>query len=62
MAEQFDAILYLGPPTSITEVGLSPELCRDAAYLKMRTERYLLVGLPTGAERLKSFCAAQSKR
>jgi hypothetical protein len=62
MAEQFDAVLYLGAPKSITWVGLSPDLCGDAAYLKMRTERLALLGFANGVERLKSFCAAQNKK
>lgn len=57
MADQFDAILYLGPPSSISEETLSPELCKDTAYMTMRTERFRLIGMDAGAERLKTFCA-----
>jgi len=36
MQDQFDAILYLGPISSITISPLSPALCSDAAYIAMR--------------------------
>jgi hypothetical protein len=58
MEEQVDAVLYLGSPSEITGRDLSPTLCTDAAYLKMRLERFALVGLPQSAgDRLKGFCA-----
>lgn len=47
MEEQFDAILYVGPKSSITYSSLSPELCRDQAYLKMRAARRQLFPAPT---------------
>ena len=59
MADQFDAILYLGAPDSITFSELSPELCHDVTYLTMRMERFRLIGMPAGAERLQSFCATK---
>jgi hypothetical protein len=58
MTDQFDAILYLGPAQSITQVPLPRELCGDDYYMKMRTERLLLVGLPMQVTRLKEFCAS----
>ena len=39
MQEVVDAILYLGPPSSITQSRLSRELCADPSYVKMRVER-----------------------
>jgi hypothetical protein len=36
MEEQFDAILYVGPKSSITYSSLSPELCVYQSYRKMR--------------------------
>ena len=41
--EQFDAVLYLGPPSGMTRSLLSPALCRDPAYMDMRRERLSLV-------------------
>jgi hypothetical protein len=46
MQDQFDAILYLGPPTSITWSRLSPALCSDAQYLAMRSKRMSLAAPP----------------
>jgi hypothetical protein len=64
LEEQFDAILYLGPPSSMTAAKLSPALCRDRAYMEMRLRRLQLVPPPPGAsvspaEQLKSYCASQ---
>jgi hypothetical protein len=61
MEDQFDAILYVGPKSSITYSSLSPELCRDEAYLKMRAaRRELFAGLaPASTQRadpLKKKC------
>jgi hypothetical protein len=46
MEEQFDAILYVGPKSSITYSSLSPELCRDQTYLNMRAARRQLFAGP----------------
>jgi hypothetical protein len=45
MQDQFDAILYLGPPAGLTWSQVSPELLRDPDYMKMRSERLALVGM-----------------
>jgi hypothetical protein len=51
MEEQFDAILYIGPKSSITYSSLSPELCGDQAYLVMRAaRRQLFAGLAGPAQ------------
>jgi len=42
MEDQFDAVLYLGPVSSITQSVLSPSLCADAEYTKMRLARMTL--------------------
>lgn len=60
--DQFDALLYLGPPSAITRSRLPPALCADPAYMKMRLERLALVGGPPGeAEQLKQYCATVVK-
>ena len=46
MEEQFDAVLYLGPPSVITFEELSPTLCEDPDYLKMRLDRMALTPFP----------------
>jgi hypothetical protein len=54
MEDQVDAVLDIGSPSEITYRDLSPTLCDDAAYMKMRLERFALVGLPqAAADRLK---------
>jgi len=46
MEEQFDAILYLGPPSALTWSQVSPALAADPEYVKMRSDRLAWVGLP----------------
>ena len=60
--EQFDALLYLGPPSSMTTSRLAPALCSDRAYMEMRLGRLNLIPLPPGAavtpaQQLKDYCA-----
>jgi hypothetical protein len=63
MEGQFDALLYLGPPSTIT-LSLPPKTrCFDPVYLKMRLGRMALV--PWGRDeidRLHQFCRAVAKR
>jgi hypothetical protein len=67
MEDQFDAILYLGPPSSITirRSEIAPSLCADAEYMKMRLSRLALMdppgrvpppGVVSPAERLRRYC------
>ena len=67
MQEQFDAILYLGPPSSITvrRGEIEPALCADAEYIKMRFSRMALMeppgatlppGVVSPSQRLKRYC------
>jgi hypothetical protein len=62
MEDQFDAILYLGPPSSMTSSKLAKALCADRSYMDMRLGRLALVAPPSGsasgpAEQLKNYCA-----
>jgi len=51
MEEQYDAVLYLGPVSSITFAELPAALCADAEYTKMRLERMALgTGGPNGPD------------
>jgi hypothetical protein len=67
--ELFDAVVYLGPSSSITFSQLDPATCADQAYLQMRLARVSLLGLPsqapprtpTPAERFGQECAARTK-
>jgi hypothetical protein len=57
--QQFDALLYLGPPSSMTLSQPDPRNCADAAYMEMRLRRMAL--LPDGpgqTQRLRRYCAA----
>jgi hypothetical protein len=44
--EQLDAILYLGPASSITMSPVSPARCADPAYVAMRTKRMGMMRQP----------------
>jgi hypothetical protein len=55
MEDQFDALLYLGSPSNITYARLSRELCRDQAYVAMRTSRMRFLP-PPEVERFKKEC------
>jgi hypothetical protein len=64
MEEQFDALLYLGPLSTITLAQLSPALCSDSGYMEMRMLRMALAGMgqgppggPNPVARLKEYCA-----
>jgi hypothetical protein len=59
--DQFDAILYLGAPSSMTAATLAPELSSDRAYIEMRLGRLGLIPPPPGAistpaDQLKDHC------
>ena len=64
MQEVVDAILYLGPPSAITQSRLSRELCADPAYFKMRVERLGEFAAPgrDPAAAFKAECAAALKQ
>jgi hypothetical protein len=62
MEEQFDAVLYLGPPSTMTVAKLSPALCADRGYMEMRLGRLAIIAPPPGApflpaDRLREYCA-----
>ena len=39
MEDLFDAILCLGPPESLTQVGLPRSLCEDTVFVQRRLDR-----------------------
>lgn len=60
MQEQYDAILYLGPESSITYSQLPRELCENAEYMQMRLRRTRIAAGPNqdwAGEELRSYCA-----
>ncbi len=62
MEDQFDAVLYIGPPNAITISKLSPRLCADPAYMEMRLRRLALEGPQAEADRLKEYCASVAQK
>jgi len=62
MEDQYDALVYLGPVSSITMSELSPSLCRDTSYMQMRLARMALIApAAPDAAMLERFCAAQAQ-
>lgn len=62
MEEQFDAMVYLGSPATMTIATIAPALCADERYLTMRTSRLTMMPAPgdapfNPADRLKARCA-----
>jgi hypothetical protein len=55
-----DAVLYLGPPSTMTTSPLPKSLCDDADYIAMRRERMALSGLSSvqAADLLSRDCPA----
>jgi len=61
LADQFDAVLYLGPPGEMTLSKLSRARCSDPRYLEKRVARLALVPPPPTAavspmQMLKEYC------
>jgi hypothetical protein len=56
MEDQFDAILYLGPPSAITFARVSRSSCADTDYISMRTRRMTLIGMKNQVEGLTREC------
>lgn len=57
--DHFDAVIYLGPASTMTLGPLPYPRCTDAAYIEMRVARMVLSGMPDSVrERLTSDCAA----
>ena len=56
MEEQFDALLYLGPPSSLTTATLPAALCQDQQFVRSRLERLARFSPPVEVENLKKAC------
>lgn len=57
--DHFDAVLYLGPESSMTLGPLPYPRCTEPAYVDMRVARMVLSGMPdTVRDRLTSGCVA----
>lgn len=62
MQEMFDALLYLGPTSTITTSRLPAALCADAAYRQMRRDRMLLLNHKAQADQFDRDCGDQSRK
>ncbi len=58
VADEADAVLFLGPASTMTSSRLTPTLCSDPAYRAMRLERMSLDGSPMEAvvRRFHQYC------
>ena len=56
MEDQFDALLYLGPPASMTTATVPAALCADADFVRRRLERLTRFGNPVEAQNFKKAC------
>jgi hypothetical protein len=56
--DQMDAVLYLGPTSTMTESRPSAKSCAEPGYLEERLRRIALTGIPPfEAERARALCA-----
>ena len=62
MQEMFDALLYLGPTSTITTAKLPAALCADTAYREMRRDRMLLLNHQAQADQFDRDCGGQSMK
>lgn len=56
MEEQFDALLYLGPPASMTMTSVPASLCSDADFVKRRIDRLTRFGPPVEVQNFRKAC------
>jgi hypothetical protein len=56
MEDQFDGLLYLGPPASMTFASVPAALCEDADFVKRRVERLSRFGPPIEVQNFKKAC------
>lgn len=60
MQDQFDAVLYIGPKSSITYSKVSKKMCADQEYMRMRIGRMKLNAGPNAASagaKLQEYCS-----
>lgn len=68
MEEQFDAIVWLGPPSALTIARITADQCANQQFMDMRLGRMaLMLDMPGGGaeaeaamNRLKRYCAMQA--
>jgi len=58
MEDQFDAVLYLGPASTLRVKPLSPTICSEPDYVETHLRRMAIAGLPSKElDRLRALCA-----
>jgi hypothetical protein len=56
MEDQFDALLYLGPPASMTTITIPAALCADGDFVRRRVDRLTRFGPPVEVQNFKKTC------
>jgi len=56
MEDEFDAVLYLGPPSTLTNAPVSAALCQDRQFANSRLERLTRFAPPVEVENFKKAC------
>jgi len=56
MEQQFDAVLYLGSPTTLNQSRVTPALCADSDYREMRRDRMRRTEMPPEMDGLTPYC------
>jgi hypothetical protein len=56
MEDQFDALLYLGPPASMTTATVPAALCADTDFVRRRVERLTRFGPPVEVQNFRKAC------
>jgi hypothetical protein len=56
MEDQFDALLYLGPPASLTNVTVPAALCQDRQFVNSHLERLTRFAPPPEVDNFKKAC------
>lgn len=59
MEDEFDALLYLGPPASMTGVTIPAALCEDSEFVRRRLQRLMLAAPPVEVQNFKTACGVQ---
>jgi hypothetical protein len=66
MEDEFDAVLYLGAPSTLTRARIARSLCADTAYMEMRLSRMAFTPAPPRApnpgDALKEYCGSVTSK
>jgi hypothetical protein len=56
MEDQFDALLYLGPPAAMTTTQVPASLCNNADFVTRRIDRLTRFGPPVEVQNFRKAC------